>query len=110
LDRNRIAEEVGFSRVPVQEMIAQVERDGIVRSVYHRGAYLERFDPDVVYETYELFGQLTGHLAATAASAMTSELVDELGGLVSALRHAGKEQFKDVWQVALSAVTTSKRQ
>ncbi|MCH5677578.1 GntR family transcriptional regulator [Streptomyces gilvus] len=99
LDRNEIAEGVGISRVPVQEMIVQLERDGIVRSEYHRGAYLERFDPDVVHETYELFGLVTGHSAATAAQAMTSQLAYELQQLVDELREADNGAFRDLtWE------------
>ncbi|MBF4997232.1 GntR family transcriptional regulator [Nocardia sp. BSTN01] len=99
LDRNRIAEGVGISRVPVQEMIAQLERDGIVTSTYHRGAYLERFDPGVVEETYELFGMITGHAAAAAATEMTPTLAGELETLVNELRDADKDTFKELtWE------------
>lgn len=98
LDRNEIATGVGISRVPVQEMIAQLERDGIVRTEYHRGAFLERFDPDSVRETYELFGLVTGHAAATAAHAMSPELAQELRDLVADLRAATDEEFgKITW-------------
>lgn len=96
LDRQQIADEVGISRVPVQEMLAQLERDGIVRSEYHRGAYLERFDPQTVAETYELFGLITGHAAAVAAAQMTPELAEELTALVNRLVKADKSEFADL--------------
>jgi len=86
LDRTQIAEEVGISRVPVQEMLAQMERDGIVHSKYHHGAYLERFDPDVIRETYELFGLITGHASATAAVALSAEDERALRDIVTTLR------------------------
>ncbi|MGV0791478.1 GntR family transcriptional regulator [Mycolicibacterium sp. XJ1819] len=99
LDRQQIADEVGISRVPVQEMLAQLERDGIVRTEYHRGAYLERFDPATVAETYELFGLITGHAAAAAAQVMTPELAGSLDKLVAKLGRAGQAEFNDVtWE------------
>ncbi|MGV0050576.1 GntR family transcriptional regulator [Mycobacterium colombiense] len=99
LDRQRIADEVGISRVPVQEMLGQLERDGIVRSEYHRAARLEPFDPDAVHETYELFGLVTGHAAAAAALAMTAELANELSALVAEMRDANKERFNELtWE------------
>ena len=48
LDRNEIAEELGLSRVPVQEAVVQLEHDGVLSTRYHRGAFVERFDEDVV--------------------------------------------------------------
>jgi DNA-binding GntR family transcriptional regulator len=99
LDRQRIADEVGISRVPVQEMLAQLERDGIVRSEYHRAAHLENFDPDVVHETYELFGLVTGNAAAAAAAAMTPELAEELSARVNEMRDANTDQFNELtWE------------
>ncbi len=88
LDRQQIADEVGMSRVPVQEMLAQLERDGVVRSEYHRGAYIERFDADVVRETYDLFGLITGRASAAAAAVITPELAATLNDLFTAIRKA----------------------
>ncbi|PRC60947.1 GntR family transcriptional regulator, partial [Mycobacterium sp. ITM-2017-0098] len=36
-DRNEIAQELGLSRVPVQEAVVQLEHDGILSTRYHRG-------------------------------------------------------------------------
>jgi DNA-binding GntR family transcriptional regulator len=99
LDRNQIADEVGISRVPVQEMLVQLELDGIVRSEYHRAAHLERFDPETVQETYDLFGLVTGHAAAAAATAMTAELAGELNALIGEMRNSDKDRFNDLtWE------------
>jgi DNA-binding FadR family transcriptional regulator len=42
LDERRLALEFGISRTPVREAMAQLERDGIVRSVPRRGIYVVR--------------------------------------------------------------------
>ena len=99
LDRQQIADEVGISRVPVQEMLAQLERDGIVRSEYHRAAYLERFDPETVAETYQLFGLITGQASAEAARAMKPDLASTLEELVGRLDVATKDEFNEItWE------------
>jgi DNA-binding GntR family transcriptional regulator len=100
LDRKQIAEEVGISRVPVQEMLAQMERDGIVQSKYHHGAYLEPFDADAVRETYEMFGLINGHSAAKAALALTAESELRLRELIERLRATvDNAEFSEVtWQ------------
>ncbi|WP_411289594.1 GntR family transcriptional regulator [Mycobacterium adipatum] len=67
LDRNEIAEDLGISRVPVQEAVVQLEHDGIVSTRYHRGAFLHRFDDGVLREHYELYGVLNGIAAGRAA-------------------------------------------
>lgn len=86
LDRNVIAAELGVSRIPIQEMLVQLERDGIVRTEYHRGAFVERFDPDVVRETYELYGTINGIAAARAAELHDPDLVRDLRTVLGRMR------------------------
>ena len=50
IDRNEIANDLGISRVPIQEAVVQLEHDGIVSTRYHRGAFVERFDETTVRE------------------------------------------------------------
>src|ERR1700722_10247829 len=42
LDERSLAEEFGISRTPVREAMAQLEREGFVRSVPRRGIYVVR--------------------------------------------------------------------
>src|SRR6185312_512624 len=90
LDRGEIADELGLSRVPVQEALVQLERDGVVSTQYHRGAYVERFDENAVREHHELYGVLNGIASARAADRPSTELTDELGAVLDGLR-AGPE-------------------
>ncbi|MCF6389804.1 GntR family transcriptional regulator [Mycobacterium sp. MBM] len=86
LDRNEIAEDLGISRVPVQEAVVQLEHDGIVSTQYHRGAFLHRFDGSVLGEHYELYGVLNGIAAARAAADGETELHTTLRVLTAGLR------------------------
>jgi DNA-binding GntR family transcriptional regulator len=86
VDRNRIAAELGISRVPIQEALVQLESDGILSTRYHRGAFIERFDPDAVREHYEVFGVLSGMASSRAARDPTPGLLTELHRLLDLMR------------------------
>jgi DNA-binding GntR family transcriptional regulator len=90
LDRNEIAEQLGLSRVPIQEAVVQLEHDGVLSTRYHRGAYVERFDEGVVREHHELYGVLNGIASARAATSRTPKMLEGLLKMLDALR-AGKE-------------------
>src|SRR6478735_3309284 len=87
LDRNEIAEQLGLSRVPIQEAVVQLEHDGILSTRYHRGAYVERFDEEVVREHHELHGVLTGMASARAATDTDVPIVDRLTALTEVMRN-----------------------
>ncbi len=72
IDRNEIANDLGISRVPIQEAVVQLEHDGILSTRYHRGAFVERFDETTVREHHELYGILNGLASARAATNPTS--------------------------------------
>ena len=42
LDERQLAQDFGISRTPVREAMAQLEREGFVRSVPRRGVYVVR--------------------------------------------------------------------
>jgi DNA-binding GntR family transcriptional regulator len=100
LDRNEIAEQLGLSRVPIQEAVVQLEHDGVLSTRYHRGAYVERFDEGVVREHHELYGVLNGIASARAATARSPKILDALQTLLDALR-TGKESrtfYEAAWR------------
>ena len=86
VDRNEIAQELGLSRVPIQEAVVQLEHDGILSTQYHRGAYVERFDESVVREHHELYGLLSGIASARAAVDGLPRILDQLAVLNDAMR------------------------
>ncbi|MCW2513212.1 MAG: transcriptional regulator [Mycobacterium sp.] len=85
LDRNEIAEELAVSRVPVQEAVVELEHIGVVSTRYHRGAFVETFDADVVREHHELYGVLNGIPSARAAADRRPGLVDALAATLDAM-------------------------
>lgn len=100
VDRNEIAQELGLSRVPIQEAVVQLEHDGILSTQYHRGAYVERFDESVVREHHELYGLLSGVAAARAAVDASRRIVGQLDLAIDTMRGSkGTRVFQETsWQ------------
>jgi DNA-binding GntR family transcriptional regulator len=100
IDRNEIANDLGLSRVPIQEAVVQLEHDGILSTQYHRGAYVERFDESVVREHYELYGLLNGVASARAAVDGLPRILDQLSVLLDGMRSSKESRtFQDAaWQ------------
>lgn len=100
IDRNRIAAELGLSRIPVSEAIIQLENDGILASRYHRGAYVLRFDPGVVLEHHEVYGLLSGLAAARAATYPTPRIIEALTEVIAVMRSTTEpRKFQEaVWE------------
>lgn len=100
VDRNEIAQELGLSRVPIQEAVVQLEHDGILSTRYHRGAFVERFDEAVVHEHHEIHGMLTGMAAARAATASDPGVVEQLTALADTMRGSRETRsFHDIaWE------------
>ena len=100
VDRNEIAQELGLSRVPIQEAVVQLEHDGILSTQYHRGAYVERFDQAVVREHHELYGLLCGIASTRAAVDGLPRILDALGASIGVLRSSKESRgFQETaWQ------------
>jgi DNA-binding GntR family transcriptional regulator len=100
VDRNEIANDLGLSRVPIQEAVVQLEHDGILSTQYHRGAYVERFDQSVVREHHELYGLLSGIASARAAVDGLPRMLDQLTALIEAMRSSKESRgFQETaWQ------------
>ncbi|HML07324.1 MAG TPA: GntR family transcriptional regulator [Xanthobacteraceae bacterium] len=63
LDERRLASDFGVSRTPVREAMAQLEREGFVRSVPRRGIYVVRKTKREVIELITAWAALEGMAA-----------------------------------------------
>ncbi len=73
LDERRLAQEFGVSRTPVREAMAQLEREGFVRSVPRRGVYVVRKTRQEVIELITAWAALE----SMAARLITREASDD---------------------------------
>jgi DNA-binding GntR family transcriptional regulator len=73
LDERRLAQDFGVSRTPVREAMAQLEREGFVRSVPRRGVYIVRKTKREVIEMITAWAALE----SMAARLITENASDE---------------------------------
>jgi DNA-binding GntR family transcriptional regulator len=73
LDERRLAQDFGISRTPVREAMAQLEREGFVRSVPRRGIYVVRKTKREVIEMITAWAALE----SMAARLITQEANDD---------------------------------
>lgn len=73
LDERRLAQDFGISRTPVREAMAQLEREGFVRSVPRRGVYVVRKTKREVIDLITVWAALE----AMAARLITQTASDE---------------------------------
>ncbi|MFM1918047.1 MAG: hypothetical protein RJB01_1562 [Actinomycetota bacterium] len=78
IDQDAIAAELGVSRLPVREALISLDREGLIRNLPRRGAFVAEMDREDVLDHYQLFGQVAGLAAARAAARMNTEEVDRL--------------------------------
>jgi DNA-binding GntR family transcriptional regulator len=75
LDERRLAQDFGISRTPVREAMAQLEREGFVRSVPRRGIYVVRKSKREVIEMITAWAALESMAARLiTANAATEEI------------------------------------
>jgi len=73
LDERRLAQDLGISRTPVREAMAQLEREGFVRSIPRRGVYVVRKTKREVIEMITAWAALE----SMAARLITRQASDE---------------------------------
>jgi DNA-binding GntR family transcriptional regulator len=88
INQERLATELGVSRTPVREALRWLERDGLVRLVARRGAFVAPFDAHDVDEIYELRELLEPRAAGRAAVRATRADVAGLRRLLEAMERA----------------------
>src|SRR5438034_11471613 len=78
LDERRLAQDLGISRTPVREAMAQLEREGFVRSVPRRGVYVVRKTKRQVIEMITAWAALEGMAARLITQTATDEQIASL--------------------------------
>jgi DNA-binding GntR family transcriptional regulator len=78
LDERQLAQDLGISRTPVREAMAQLEREGFVRSVPRRGVYVVRKSKQEVIELITAWAALESMAARLITQNATNEEISEL--------------------------------
>ncbi len=93
LDERQLAQEFGISRTPVREAMAQLEREGFVRSVPRRGIYIVRKTKREVIEMITAWAALESMAARLITQSATDDEIATLAPDVRDLRerHAARQ-------------------
>jgi DNA-binding GntR family transcriptional regulator len=78
LDERQLAQDFGISRTPVREAMAQLEREGFVRSVPRRGVYVVRKTKTEVIEMITAWAALESMAARLITEKATEEQIAAL--------------------------------
>jgi DNA-binding GntR family transcriptional regulator len=89
LRQERLATELGVSRIPLREAIRHLESEGLVVSVLHKGAVVSSLSPDELQELFGIRMQLETWLFAAAIPRMTQSDFDQAEALIDEASKTG---------------------
>src|SRR5437868_1009380 len=100
LDERKLAAEFGVSRTPVREAIAQLEREGFVRSVPRRGIYVVRKTKREVIEMITAWAALESMAARLITENPSAEEIASLRTMFARFEngelHARLDEYSEV--------------
>jgi DNA-binding GntR family transcriptional regulator len=100
LDERQLAQDLGISRTPVREAMAQLEREGFVRSVPRRGVYVVRKTKQEVIELITAWAALEGMAARlitqNASNAEIAKLRAMFATFENGTLHAKLDEYSEV--------------
>jgi len=92
LVEERLAVQMGISRVPVREAISHLEQLGLVEKISYRGTFVSQLTEKDVIELHILRVALESLAARLLAQAHTPGTIAGLRGLIEEMKHAASEQ------------------
>src|SRR3984893_2222486 len=100
LDERQLASDLGISRTPVREAMAQLEREGFVRSVPRRGIYVVRKSKQEVIEMITAWAALESMAARLITTNAKSEEIATLRTMFATFKngrlHAKLDEYSEV--------------
>jgi DNA-binding GntR family transcriptional regulator len=100
LDERQLAQDLGISRTPVREAMAQLEREGFVRSVPRRGIYVVRKSKQEVIELITAWAALESMAARLITQNASDEEIAELRQMFATFEdgelHAKLDEYSEV--------------
>ncbi|MCC7049660.1 MAG: GntR family transcriptional regulator [Alphaproteobacteria bacterium] len=100
LDERQLAQDFGISRTPVREAMAQLEREGFVRSVPRRGIYVVRKTKGEVIEMITAWAALESMAARLITERASDEEIAGLRRLFATFEgdklHAKLDEYSEV--------------
>jgi DNA-binding GntR family transcriptional regulator len=86
--QERVARELGVSRIPVREALVILEREGRIRLEHYRGAFVLPMDEESVRDNAELFATVLAFIGRRAAERVSPKLLGDLSRIAVEMRAA----------------------
>jgi len=86
LNEGDLAKALGISRTPIREAINRLEKEGLVKIIPQRGAYVVQFTEKDIYELFLIRENLEGLAASLAAERMNGSQLASLESLLRGFR------------------------
>ena len=100
LDERQLAQDFGISRTPVREAMAQLEREGFVRSIPRRGIYVVRKTKREVIEMITAWAALESMAARLITETASDQDIAGLGRMFATFEgdklHAKLDEYSEV--------------
>ena len=100
LDERQLAQDLGISRTPVREAMAQLEREGFVRAIPRRGIYVVRKTRAQVIEIITAWAALEGMAARLITQHATDAEIATLRAMFTTFEdgqlHAKLDEYSEV--------------
>ena len=97
LRQDALAAEFGVSRIPVREALVQLEGEGLVRIVPHKGAVVSELSVDEISELFMLRGLLEPLLLKKSAPRLTPADFAELDAILAEYKQELDAQHMTRW-------------
>jgi DNA-binding GntR family transcriptional regulator len=95
LNERQLASDLGLSRTPVREALAQLEREGFVRAVPRRGSYVVRKTKAEVVEMITVWAALEGMAARLITQEAKNTDIASLRGMFTKFENGGLHAMLD---------------
>lgn len=100
LDQDKIAADLGFSRLPVREAIITLESEGLIENIARRGAFVAHIEKDDILDHYRMYGLVSSIAAARVAELKPPELIERLEIINQQMREATEPARHDLLNFA----------
>ncbi|SAK48372.1 GntR family transcriptional regulator [Caballeronia pedi] len=97
LKQDALAADMGVSRIPIREALVQLEGEGLVRIVPHKGAVVSELSISEIAELFELRGLLEPRLLRMSVPRLTQADFAELDSIIAEYRRELEAQHLARW-------------
>jgi DNA-binding GntR family transcriptional regulator len=86
LDQDKLAKDLGVSRLPVREALITLEAEGMVNNIARRGSFVARLEPDDIIDHFRMYGLISGVAAARVAESREAEVLGSMADIAQLMR------------------------